>query len=277
MKRRFEKLVPWAAWLMVVVLAAKLTALIVDAFFPPVPVLECEERSALKKEKGPPSGCRPTGSAPRKTTTVSRPAPKRVSLKGYQLTMTAVGSPSMAIIVHKRKSKMLRVGETIDGFKLAEVYTDRVKLIKNGQEYWLSMGKSKSSVRAHTRTAPSSRAAAKPSAYTEQIRQEGDTYYIPRELLEEMHDIKKIFKYITLKPIYRQNRMVGFGVSKVKKGSVFDKMGLRKRDIIEKIDGNPLTSETEAFKYFNRINELSSLTLTIKRGSEQKELHYEIF
>ncbi len=275
MKRHFDKLAPLAVWLLIIVLAAKLGALVVDAFFPPVPSLECTERPSHKKEKYHFAKAFGLESGTHKPATSTRPAPKPVSLRGYQLTMTAVGEPSMAIIVHNRKSKLLTVGESIDGFRLTEVYKDRVKLTKNGQEYWLMMKKSKSSISTRTRTSHVKRSS--PSAYAEQIRREGDTYYVPRELLEEMHDIKKIFKYITLKPIYREHKMVGFGVSKVKKGSVFDKMGLHKRDIIEKINGSPLTNETEAFKYFNQINELSSLTLTIKRGSEQKELHYEIF
>ncbi|WP_201353976.1 type II secretion system protein N [Hydrogenimonas urashimensis] len=273
MKRRFDKLLPAAVWLGIFLFGAKLGALVAEMFLPPLPQLECQSALSHPKERYPFAeafGLKSSSARPKPS---SRPAPK-VSLRGYQLTMTAIGEPSMAIIVHQRKSRLLTVGETIDGFRLTEVYTDRVKLVKNGQSYWLTMKKSKSSIR--TRPRPSVR-GSRPSAYTEQIRHEGDTYYVPRELLEEMHDIKKIFKYISLKPIYRNNKMVGFGIAKVKKGSVFDKMGLRKRDIIEKIDGSPLTSETEAFKYFNKINELSSLSLTIKRGSEHKELHYEIF
>ncbi len=54
-------------------------------------------------------------------------------------------------------------------------------------------------------------------------------------------------------------------------------MGLKKRDIIEKIDSKPIKSESDAFAYFNRLEQLNSLSLTIKRGKESKELKYEIF
>jgi len=273
MKRLFERISPILIGLFMTVLAAKLSALFVDVFLPPVPTLECRIQSAHTKEHYPFAkafGLKSTAHKPGQTV---RHAPQ-ISLKGYELSMTAVGKPSMAIIVHHGKSKLLTVGESIDGFRLSEVYTDRVKLIKSGREYWLSMKKAKSSA---TVAKSAGKERVKPSDLAEQIRQEGDTYYIPRELLDEMHDVKKIFKFIAIKPIYRDNKLIGFGVSSIKKGSVFDKMGLRKRDIIEKINGNPLSSETDAFKYFNKINELSALTLTIKRGSERKELHYEIF
>ncbi|WP_456450441.1 PDZ domain-containing protein [Hydrogenimonas sp.] len=275
MKRLFERLLPLLVWLALAAVGARLAAVAVEFFLPPLPALECRGETPRSRADYPFAKAfgleAPALSRPSKKP-ASRPR-KVVSLSGYQLTMTAVGEPSMAIVVKGSKSKLLSVGESVDGFRLEEVYTDRVKFVKQGTEYWLSMKKKKGLAPAPTRT----RRTKKSANYAEQIRQEGDTYYIPRELLEEFRDVKKIFKYIAIKPIYRNNKLVGFGVSKIKRGSVFAKMGLRKRDIIQKINGEELTSETQAFKYFNQINELSSLTMTIKRGSEEKELHYEIF
>jgi general secretion pathway protein C len=276
MKRLFEKGLAVAAWVALVLLLARLVAAGVEYFLPPLPSLECRSTQPPSRDNYPFARAFGLKSVPRKVSKPAAPRPARpVSLEGYELTMTAVGEPSMAIIVHNRKSRLLSVGESIDGFRLEEVYTDRVKLKKRGREYWLTM---KTKKKGYTPSARSvKKRSAKSSDLAEQIRREGDTVYIPRELLDEFRDVKKIFKYIAIKPIYRNNKLIGFGVSKVKRGSVFDKMGLRKRDIIQKIDGEPLTSETQAFKYFNKINELSSLTLTIKRGSEEKEMHYEIF
>ena len=271
-----KKGLPLLMALAAVLLAAKLAALVVDALMPPLPTLECKPQADWRTRTYP--FVRAFGLV-RERHKPARPAkPAKappVTLSGYELTMTAVGHPSMAIIVRHNKSRLLQVGDKIDGFELKEVYTDRVKLVKNGRAYWLSMKKKKSST---IRTAkPKSAKNRSESAYAEQIRKEGNTYYIPRELLREMHDLRKIFKYISIRPIYRNNKLIGFGVSQVKKGSVFDKMGLRKRDIIQKVDGKPITDEAEAFKYFNNLDELSSLALTIKRGHRIMELHYEIF
>ncbi|WP_457594416.1 PDZ domain-containing protein [Hydrogenimonas sp.] len=276
MLSRFENLLPKLAFIAAIVLIAKATSLVFDAFMPPLPKLECKE--AVAKLPGQYRFASAFGlkSATRKSAAKKAPAKKTVSLKGYTLTMTAVGEPSMALIERKGKSRFVTVGGTIDGFRLEEVYTDRVKLTKNGREYWLSMKKSGTSALA---APPKKKKSGKKGAekYVEQIRREENTYFVPRELLHEMHDIKKIFRYIAISPVYRENKLVGFGVSNVKKGSVFDKMGLKKRDIIEKIDGKPIKSESDAFQYFNRLEQLNSLSLTIKRGKERKELKYEIF
>ena len=274
MKRLFERMLSPLLWVALTVTLAWLTAVGTALFLPPLAKTECRGGTAPAHHTyrfADAFGLKAPAAAPARP--VKKPV-RRVSLRGYELTMTAVGNPSMAMILHNGKSKLLAVGDTIDGFRLEKVYTDRVELSRNGTQYWLSM---KKKGKRTYRAAPSAAKPARPSAYAEQIRHEGDTYYIPRELLDEFHDVRKIFKYIAIKPIYKDNRLVGFGVSNVKKGSVFDKMGLRKRDIITKINGEALTSETQAFKYFNKINELSSLTMTIKRGREEKELHYEIF
>ncbi|WP_456382722.1 PDZ domain-containing protein [Hydrogenimonas sp.] len=278
MKRLFEKTLPVLLWFSAVVLAAKLTALFVDASLPPLASQDCSENSERPHERY--HFVRAFGlknALHQKKRKTSRPK-RRISLTGYDLTMTAIGNPSMAIIVHHGKSRLIAVGESIDGFKLTKVFTDSVKLVRDGREYTLSMKKKKTSSSISMSTVvEKEKSGSKENEYAEQIRREGDTYYIPRELLEEMHDVKKIFKYISIKPIHRNGHLYGFGISRVKKGSVFDKMGLRKRDIIKMVDGKPFTNEAEVFGYFNKINDLSSLTLTIKRGSELKELHYEIF
>jgi type II secretion system protein C len=273
MSPRFRAWIPAATYVAVLILSAKLVALGIDAFLPPAATIECKSPLSFPKYDYPfVRAFGLTTKQPEKRKRAAAPRPE-ATLKGYTLTMTAVGTPSMAIIVHNRKSKLLSVGESIDGFRLEEVYTDRVKLVKNGRDYWLSMKKSKSGIA----TIVSRKKKPKSGELIEQIRQEGNTYYVPRELLTQMHDLKKIFQYIAISPVYRDNKLVGFGVANVKKGSVFDKMGLRKRDIIEKVDGKPITDEGDAFKYFNNINALDSLSLTIKRGSERKELHYEIY
>ncbi|WP_457595723.1 PDZ domain-containing protein [Hydrogenimonas sp.] len=277
MKPLFEKLALPLALVAAVLLTARLAAAVAEYFMPPLPALECKAPS--ESVRGPFPFVRAFGlkNPPKKPASRPSRAPARptVSLTGYELTMTAVGTPSMAMIRYNGKNKLLSVGERIDGFELVKVETDRVLLRKRGTDYWLAMNKK----RGASGGASANRRAKKKSegAYAEQIRKEGDTYYIPRELLKEMHDLRKIFKYIAIKPIYRNNKLIGFGISNVKKGSVFDKMGLRKRDIIQKIDGKPITDESEAFKYFNNLDEISSLRLTVKRGHVIKELHYEIF
>ena len=272
MKRVFENLSRPLLFLAIVLLAAKLTASLIEIWLPPIPKLECPSSVEWPTEHYAFSrafGLSGSNSTHRKKTT---PKIKPVTnLHGYTLTMTAVGEPSMAIIVHNRKSRLLQKGESIDGFRLESVHPDRVKLVKNGQAYWLSMKKKRgSTIQTRSDTTRTDQAA-------EQIRKEGDTVYIPRELVKAFKDPKKIFRYIAIDPLYRGNKLQGFVIVNVKKGSVFDKMGLRKRDVILAVDGKPLRDEKAVFSYFNRIDTIDNLSLTIKRQKETKEIQYEIY
>ncbi len=265
----FARLLPW----LLLILGAKIAAVAIELFLPPAPRLECKSESAKPDYTYNFVSAFTLNDTQTKKSTPP-PIRKEESLRGYTLTMTAVANPGMAIIVKNGKSKLLSVGETIDGFRLEEVYIERVKFTKNGRTYWLGMKKKASS---SSRTPSTKKRKSAEKELVEEVRKEGDTIFVPRELLREMHDLKKIFRYISINPVYKDNKLIGFGISNVKKGSVFDKMGLQKRDIIEKIDGKPIKSESDAFTYFNRLEQLNSLSLTIKRGKESKELKYEIF
>jgi len=280
MLRRFEPLLPTMTWLFLIIVTAKLTALIVDAFLPPVAHLTCQIEAPKITQHYPFTqafGLKEKQTKTTHTPIIQKPKAPVVSLKGYKLLMTAVGSPSMALINYHGKNHLLSVGESINGFKLINVATDRIQLEKAGTIYWLSMKQEKSKRSSISVTRKDKKVQPTQNRLVEQIRQEGDTYYIPKELVDEMHNIKKIFKYIAINPIYKEHKLTGFAITHVKHGSVFDHMGLRKRDIIEAINGKPLTNEGDAFKYFNQISTLNQLSLTIQRGSERKELHYEIY
>ncbi len=280
MLRRFEPLLPTMTWLFLIIVTAKLTALMIDAFLPPVAHLTCQIEVPQATHHYPFTqafGLKEKQTRTTHTPVIQKPKPPVVSLKGYKLLMTAVGSPSMALINYHGKNHLLSVGELINGFKLINVETDRIQLEKAGAIYWLSMKQDKSKRSSIRVTRKDKRSQPAEVALVEEIRQEGGIYYIPKELVEEMHNIKKIFKYIAINPIYKEHRLKGFAITHIKPDSVFDRMGLRKRDIIEAINGKPLTNEGDAFKYFNQITTLNQLSLTIKRGSERKELHYEIY
>lgn len=271
----FKRLYTPALWLVILLLTAKLTALLIEAWLPPLPHTECLSKNEWPERRYPfARAFGLTAATHSKPTAPSHKSLPAVNLRGYTLTMTAVGHPSMAIIQHRRKSYLLKEGETFEGFRLRKVYNDHVELTKSGRTYTLSMEKkSRPTIDLHT---PKAQKTVQESQI-DQIRREGDTVYIPRELVNAFKDPKKIFRYIAIDPLYRDRKLKGFIVVDVKKGSVFDRMGLRKRDIILAVDGKPLHDEKAVFAYFNRIDTLDALSLTIERHKEKKELHYEIY
>jgi general secretion pathway protein C len=72
-------------------------------------------------------------------------------------------------------------------------------------------------------------------------------------------------------------KIVGFRVRKIKKNSMFSKLGLRKEDIITHVNDKPLKSYGDAFKIYYNIDNVKRLKLSIKRGNETKEIDYEVY
>jgi type II secretion system protein C len=86
----------------------------------------------------------------------------------------------------------------------------------------------------------------------------------------------QIWKSVRVKDYRVDKRLRGFTVTYVKKGSVIDKLGLQKGDIITAINGEEIRSYSQVQKYYKNIGKIRSINLKILRDGEEKEIDYEI-
>ncbi|HHH72909.1 MAG TPA: PDZ domain-containing protein, partial [Sulfuricurvum sp.] len=87
----------------------------------------------------------------------------------------------------------------------------------------------------------------------------------------------EIWKSVKIKEIIKDKRLQGFKVDWVKKGSIFEKVGLRKDDIIIGANNKKFKSLSQVFKLYNNMEKIDSMKLTIIRDNQERELEYEIF
>ena len=259
--------------LLTVAAAARGTAMLVALFLPPsLPVSTCPQTDG-----NPVKLTLPSAWDGKKRVSQAPVAPTEEKMTGYRLLLTAVGDGGVAMVAKNGgKGRILKVGEEIDGFRLESVYTDRAVFVKNGKRYMLTLKCSDGDVSLKR----VSKTAAKPSVesrYADQIQQEDGTFFVPKELLGEMHDLKKIFKRISIVPVRKGKKLEGFLVTRVARGSVFEKIGLRPRDMIVAVDGKPLKKESDAMAYFGKLSDLSALELTVVRNHKKKVIRYEVY
>ena len=113
-------------------------------------------------------------------------------------------------------------------------------------------------------------------AKVEPIR-EGDTTIIPKTLFNKYKgDYRAIRRNINAVPNMVNGKLNGFKISFVRRGSDFDKLGLKRGDIITAINGEELKDFSVPMRYFNNMDSLTAATITVKRGNETKELEYEV-
>jgi len=214
---------------------------------------------------------------------VVRPTPRPISKKpstpisAFTLLGTYVAPDATVVTVQKAaKVTVLAKGESIDGFELVSATRDEAFFEKNGKSYSIKFKKTKRSTRSK-----SSMTIAKPTPTSTQpkpdVVDDGGVKVVQRDMLDAyMKDPKDIWKDIGITEIKNGKDIAGFRVRFVRKGSGFEKLGLQRGDVILAINGERLNSYQDAFMAYKNIQDIESLTLTIKRKNQEMELDYEI-
>jgi len=197
--------------------------------------------------------------------------------------LLAVYRDSYSVVVtvqYKGKTKVLGKGESINGYILEDAGNDYALFSKNGKDYRLILYDPKKS-------SPSSSIIPviehNSSPNTEKKSKDGDIIeaggrrIIEKDLLTHYTThIDEVYRNIGIQDYRKDNRLEGFKVTFVKRGSPFAKLGLKRGDILKAVNGQVLTSYGAAFDIYKQMDDISNITLTIQRGNKEMELEYEI-
>ena len=198
---------------------------------------------------------------------------KIISMKGYKLLGLYNSTKKLVItVVKNNKTNILARGEEVNGFKLISAGRDFVIFKKNKEEFKLTLENKTNSKNIHITNKPTS---IKRNISSEIVEEEG-IKHIPKTLLTSYtKDMDKIWKDIGLSQYKRNGRAAGFKVNFVKKGSDMEKLGIKRGDILTRVNGEVLNLSS-AMGFFNDINNLENLTLTVERNGKSEDLEYEI-
>ncbi len=196
------------------------------------------------------------------------------SMRGYKLLGLYNAPDKLVVTVEKsRKTTILEKGEKIDGFELISAGRNYAIFKKNGEEFKLSLTKIKNSLRVPQL----SKKAPKIQKSSGAIIEQGGVKVISRNLLTSYtKDLDKIWKDISIGENKRNGKLHGFKINYVRKNSDFEKLGLKRGDILMAINAEELNSISTAMNFFKDINNIENLTLTVERDGKRKEIEYEI-
>ncbi len=91
-----------------------------------------------------------------------------------------------------------------------------------------------------------------------------------------INNVDKIWQDIIINPIEKNNNINGFVISQIKQNSGLNKIGLKAKDIIKKVNNVELNSYNNAFTLFKNIKNNDYITIEIIRNNKLMELNYEI-
>lgn len=172
------------------------------------------------------------------------------------------GQQPYAIIEDDKKKiqDVFNINDMVFGdAKLVAIHADNVEIKRGGQIEILSLD-----------DAPDSRGGGgSPGS--------GDEFNVDsKELDDALQNLPLLLTQARAVPYFKDGKSVGLRLFSIKSGSLYEKVGLQNGDILKTINGSSLSDISQAMKLFEMLKADRSITVTLERNREDKELHYQI-
>lgn len=177
-----------------------------------------------------------------------------------------------------KEQKLVRIGESLDGAEVVDVGWRKLVLRRGAKEEVLvvppDIGVSKTS-KPTSRVSKAGTSAAKTES---KVRKLGDDrFMIGRdEVNHQLENLSTLFTQMRAVPSMKDGNTQGFRVFAIRRGSLFQQLGLRNNDVVQRINGMELTDPTRAMGLFEQLKGETRLSVDVLRGGEPRTLSYEI-
>ncbi len=215
-----------------------------------------------------------------------KPPPPKASLSSYKLVgIYTKGSYAIVTLVKGSKSFVIATGANggeLEGYHLKEANATTATFEKGDKTTVLKLYEKKSSTQGGSPvkraiSTPQKTEKKEPKKNEPKIVDDGDVKKIDRSIIREYtENPDKIWKNIGLYEVKHEGKLDGFKVRFVRRGSPFEKLGLKRGDVIKAINGEPITDYATPMRMLRSADTIDDLSLTIERNQEEQELKYEV-
>jgi len=212
------------------------------------------------------------------TAPVRKFVPKVSSMKGIKLIGLYNSSDTSVVTVEKnRKTTILTKGDKIDGFALDSAGQDYAIFIKNSKRFTLYLNNSKPSGKTESNTPSKKRTTIEKHSDSTKIVEEDGVKIIDRGLLTNyISNPERIWKDIGISENKLNGKLNGFKINYVKRNSDFERLGLKRGDLLMAINAEKLDNLGAVMNFYNDIKNIDNLTLTVERNGKSEDIEYEI-
>ncbi|RJR17063.1 MAG: PDZ domain-containing protein [Desulfobacteraceae bacterium] len=197
-----------------------------------------------------------------------KPTSLKVLLIG---TVTGSDGGSCAVIEEsdKKKQRLYRTGESIQGATIKAILRGKVLLRVGGRDEVLSIADS-SSGKAKLRPGASSQAhsASEPASRSEVTVKKED-------LESSFANLNELLTQMRIKPYFSDGKPSGLAVAWVKPDSFFTAMGLRSGDVIQAINESPIKSADDIMAVYKEMKIGSDISLQVLREHKVHTIDYK--
>jgi type II secretion system protein C len=192
-------------------------------------------------------------------------------------TITGPGGHSWAILQEKgsRKQHFFRMHGNVDGGRIVKVSRNQIQIERDGKRETLTLSVEKTASRPAGKLLPPPRPAH--SKGPEVKRLSANRFLVNREdVTAAVGNINQFMTQARLRPHFEMGKPSGYAVSEIVPGSLMEKLGLKNKDIIKKVNGLLVTRPEEVMQAYAQLQRDSNIEVEVERGGRTEVLRYEI-
>jgi len=205
--------------------------------------------------------------------------PTALNLQLIGTVNTDTGENSFAVILDKatKKQNLLRINDEVaPGAKIVAISRLSVLIDNAGRMESLSVEMKSGSGTRRGRARPATASAGRRNGGVWKVS-EGHIIMDKRFLEKQLASVNDLMTQVRAVPHMNKDKvMQGFKVFQIKKDSVFQKVGLKNRDVIQRINGQKLDSVEKGLDLFAALRDETNFTLDILRNNAKKTITIEI-
>ncbi len=204
------------------------------------------------------------------------PPPSLPPLNARLIGTVLADSGGFAIIEdgQTRRQDLYRLNEVVlRDAKLVGIERNRVRLERGGKTEVLELAFVD---RAAGPILPPVAAPANPTAPGVTERGENTFVVDQGELNNAFENMNQLLTQARMVPYFSAGKADGFRIFAIRPNSLFEKIGLRDGDVLQRINGNELADPARAFELFDRLRSEKQISVDLVRNGAKQTLSYEI-
>ncbi len=121
-------------------------------------------------------------------------------------------------------------------------------------------------------------AIPKPGAGGAGIKKLGEGQFMvdQKEVLASTENMNQILTQARALPYQEQGKTVGFRISEIVPGSIYEKIGLQNGDVIQRVNSQDVDDPAKFFQLYQGLRNERSISIDLIRSGQRQTLNYEI-
>lgn len=197
-----------------------------------------------------------------------------------ELLGTLAGSPdvSMAIVRDKRNQavQIYRLGEQVlEMATLMVIERLRIVVERNGRQEEIVMSEDASKVQPKSEAPAAAAPAGQPTV--DVVERGANNFVIDKEQFGTMlDDLGPLLSSARVVPNFKDGVIDGYKIFAIKKGSLYEKIGLQNGDIIDTINGLKIETPDRAVQMFQQLRSEQTFTVDVRRDGQPQQFSYAL-